>query len=205
MHEEILTKNQKKLLSYLNLFAKDFYLVGGTAIALYIGHRRSIDFDLFTNKSLKKNRIKNLLIKNKLHVKHILYEDYEQLHVMIDDVKLTFFYYPYIIQTPSHFKKIIKLPSLLDLASMKAYALGGRAKWKDYVDLYFLLKNHFSLNDISDRAKILFGNLFNGKLFREQLSYFKDIDYSESVEYIVSEISPLKIKKFLKEISISKF
>lgn len=79
-----------------------------------------------------------------------------------------------------------RLPSLLDLAAMKAYALGRRSKWKDYVDLYFLLTGHFTIAEISHRAEELFGELYSEKLFRSQLCYFEDVDYSEEVEYIIS-------------------
>ena len=47
MHKEILSKYQIELLPLLKQFKREYYLVGGTAIALHIGHRRSIDFDLF--------------------------------------------------------------------------------------------------------------------------------------------------------------
>ena len=50
MHKEILTAKQTGLLPVIKTFSKDFGLVGGTAIALYIGHRQSIDFDLFSLK-----------------------------------------------------------------------------------------------------------------------------------------------------------
>ena len=46
MHVEILSSSQKKLLPYVAQFKRSFYLVGGTAIALHLGHRESIDFDL---------------------------------------------------------------------------------------------------------------------------------------------------------------
>jgi len=59
MHKEILTKEQTDLLPLLKLFSKEYYLAGGTAIALYIGHRRSIDFDLFTDKPIKRKNIRN--------------------------------------------------------------------------------------------------------------------------------------------------
>ena len=95
-----------------------------------------------------------------------------------------------------------KLPSLLDLAAMKAYALGRRSKWKDYVDLYFLLKDHFSIDDIADRAEVIFGELFSSKMFRIQLSYFEDVDYSEEVEYLISNPpSNQEIQGFLTEVS----
>jgi len=58
MHKDILTKEQQKLLPLVGEFAKDFGLVGGTAIALNIGHRRSIDFDLFSLKEFDNYQIK---------------------------------------------------------------------------------------------------------------------------------------------------
>jgi len=48
MHTEILSKEQKELFPFLKRYQRSFYLVGGTAIALHLGHRRSVDFDLFT-------------------------------------------------------------------------------------------------------------------------------------------------------------
>ena len=65
MHKKVLTKEQIQLLPLLKIFSNEYCLVGGTAIALHIGHRRSIDFDLFTNKTLKRKRIKNILEKHK--------------------------------------------------------------------------------------------------------------------------------------------
>jgi len=60
MYREILTQKQIELLPLIKSFKKEFYLVGGTAIALYIGHRRSIDFDLF-----KYARLRNFQHKSK--------------------------------------------------------------------------------------------------------------------------------------------
>ena len=80
---------------------------------------------------------------------------------------------------------------------MKAYALGRRSKWKDYVDLFFLLKDKFTLQQIIDRSIMIFGDLFSDKLFRSQLSYFDDIDYTEEVDYLVNAPSDAEIKSFL--------
>ncbi len=88
---------------------------------------------------------------------------------------------------------------------MKAYALGGRAKWKDYVDLYFIMRDHYTLKEISGKAKEIFKTFFNEKLFREQLSYFKDIDHSEKVEYVGEEVKDEVIEKGLIEKAISRF
>ncbi|MBK6912249.1 MAG: nucleotidyl transferase AbiEii/AbiGii toxin family protein [Ignavibacteriales bacterium] len=205
MHKEILTENQLKLLSLLKDFSNDYILVGGTAIALYLGHRYSIDFDLFTSKVIKRKSIKNYLIKNGHSLNQLIKEEADQIHFMVNDVKITFFQYPFSINETVDFESIIKIPTLINLAAMKAFALGGRGKWKDYVDIYFLLKDHFSLDDIIKRAEGLFGNVFNDKLFREQLTYFEDINYDEEVIYLNTPIDNDVIKKFLIDAATEKF
>ncbi len=205
MFKNILTANQLKLLPLVKEFSRDYYLVGGTAIALHLGHRRSIDFDLFTSGRLKKQSIKRTIARHKCPVSDVLFEDSEQLHLVVHDVKLTFFSYPYRIDAPVDFEQIIHIPDLLTLAAMKAYALGGRAKWKDYVDLYFLLRDHFSLAQISEKSKDLFGVYYNEKLFREQLCYFQDVDHSEKVDFVVPAVSDEQIEQFLTNIATAAF
>ena len=87
---------------------------------------------------------------------------------------------------------------------MKAYALGRRSKWKDYVDLYFLLTRHFSLNEVVEKAVGIFGDLFSEKLFRAQLSYYADVDYTEKVEYLVERPpSDEEVKNVLTQIALA--
>ena len=196
MHREILSIEQIKLLPLVKNFYREFYMVGGTAIALQIGHRRSIDFDLFKNKPIRPKAIISKISDSGLTYA-VTRRVTEQLNVTIYDVKFTFYEYPFRIETPLNFESVIKLPELIDLAAMKAYALGRRSKWKDYVDIYFLLRDHFSIEQISTKASLIFGQLFSPKQFRSQLSYFADINYSEPVEYLVSAPSEDEIKQFL--------
>jgi hypothetical protein len=205
MYNHILSKEQEEILPLIKFFSKDYYLVGGTAVALHLGHRRSIDFDLFTDQRIKRISIKNNVKKLGYKIEKVYYEDIDQLHIAVNSVKVTFFNYPYKIPEFVRFNDIIKIPVLLDLAAMKAYALGGRAKWKDYVDLYFILKNHYSFDDISKRAEQIFESSFNRKLFREQLSYYNDVDYSEDVVYLGEKINNGEIESYLTEISLTPF
>lgn len=203
MHKEILDNNQLSLLDLVKSFRREFYLVGGTAIALHIGHRRSIYFDLFKATPFQTKKILDKIQKQE-HKYLITRNVSGQLNLIISDVKFTFFEYPYIIEASEDFEKKIKLPTLLDLAAMKAFALGRRSKWKDYVDLYFILKNHFTFNEISTRAEELFDQQFSGKLFRGQLSYFDDINYEEEVEYLIPHPpTENEIKEFLINTSIN--
>ena len=182
MHKEILTLPQSKLLPIVKLFSKSFGLVGGTAIALYLGHRESIDFDLFSFEEFNNYLIKSK-IAQKTNIEKILVKRKGEFTFLIDGVKFTFFQFPYKVNFSESFENIIKLPDLLTLAAMKAFALGRRAKWKDYVDLYFILKAHHTISEITTKGKEVFGNEFNEKIFRTQLAFFEDIDYSEQISY----------------------
>ena len=121
-----MTSSQKELLPFVKMFRKDFYLVGGTAIALQIGHRRSIDFDLFTNaETLSIQKIKARYKEARFPGKRIIYEAFDQIHIMINDVKITFFAFPYPVKATVSFESYCTMPNLLTLAAMKVYALGG--------------------------------------------------------------------------------
>lgn len=87
---------------------------------------------------------------------------------------------------------------------MKAFALGQRAKWKDYADLYFIMKDYFTFEEISKKGSKIFGPEFNEKLFRIQLSYFDDVNYDEKIDFLPGfEAGEEKIKKSLIEFSLS--
>ena len=65
MHKEILSEEQAKLLPLVKTFSKNFGLVGGTAIALHIGHRESLDFDLFSLEKFNNGAIRRKISKTK--------------------------------------------------------------------------------------------------------------------------------------------
>jgi hypothetical protein len=200
MYRNVLNKEQIKLLPLLKEFKRTFYLAGGTAAALYIGHRRSIDFDLFRSGMIN---AKNILDKIKqFNYKPLVTRNVsEQVNLVINNVKFTFLQYPFDISKSTTFENIIAMPSLLDLAAMKSYALGRRAKWKDYVDMYFIITQHYSIEQISARAKKIFGDLFSEKQLRAQLCYFDDIDYTEEIEFVTTPISRDEVKNKLIELA----
>ncbi len=203
MHDEILLEAQRKLLPLVKRFSPQFGLVGGTAIALHIGHRRSIDFDLFTLKDFDAEEIRRI-IRLEHTIEHVFIENPNELTILVDGVKMTFFKYPFPILFSVALEGVIQIPDLITLAAMKAYALGKRAKWKDYVDLYFIFKK-FSLRAVVEETKRTYSGEFNEKLFREQLAYFKDIDYSEKVDYLAGfQVNDVEIQKALVEASLER-
>ena len=202
MHPEILPANQKKLLPLIKNFQEDFYLVGGTALALQLGHRRSIDYDLFSDKPFDNLKIRHL-IESKHTINRTMIETKTEFTLLIDQIQTTFYTYYYPIKHPIKFKDVITMPDSLTIGAMKAFTLGMRAKWKDYVDLYFIFKKH-SLKQVVQKAKKIFGSQFDQKLFREQLTYYQDLNYSQPIDYLPKfKVKDSIIKQQLTEISLS--
>ncbi len=204
MHKEILVDEQIKLLPLVQEFNKDFGLVGGTAIALQIGHRRSIDFDLFSLKEFSNGKIRNRIAKEGWRIGKTYKDEDGQFTFFVNKVQFTFFHYPFKIAFSESFDRVLKMPDLLTLAAMKAYALGRRAKWKDYVDLYFIINKYHSIKKITKKAEEIFKGEFNERVFREALAYFKDVNYDEAIEFLPGfEVDDAKINKELIEFSLS--
>jgi hypothetical protein len=203
MHKNILTESQIAMLPLLKLFSSDYYLVGGTALALQYGHRRSLDFDLFTLKPFETQPILRKIRKNHT-INQIHIDEVNQLTLMADQIKMTFYQYEYPVIHNEKMEAIITMPDDLSIAAMKAFALGRRAKWKDYVDLYFVFKNH-SIQEVLDRAHEYYGQgEFNDKLFRGQLDFHQDINYIEPVDWMPGfETSQEEILFTLSQISLS--
>jgi hypothetical protein len=203
MHEDILSAEQTNLLPLIKSFSDKFFLIGGTAIALHLGHRRSIDFDLATNNDIDIDELRSKIRQNNT-IESTLIETPTELTIVVNKVKLTFVKYPFDVSAGVEFKDVVKLPDLLTLSAMKAFALGRRAKWKDYVDLYFVFRD-IAFNKVVKKAEEMFSGEFNEKLFREQLSYFEDIDYSESIDFMPGYKAYDKdITRSLVEISLQK-
>jgi len=180
-------------------------LVWWTGIALQIGHRRSIDFDLFISNSekLPLRKIQSILNKQNSDYQLLINEDYHR-EIILNWVKITRFAYMFDIFSENIVdNENFRIPSLLFLSAMKVHAISKRAKRKDYVDMYFLIKK-FWINKIVNFTKKHFKSEINIKLFLTQLSYFEDIDYSEKVEYMDWYAkTDSEIKEYLTEISIS--
>ena len=205
MHIEILSREQADLLSFIKKYTKKYYLVGGTALALHMGHRKSIDYDLFTDGEVKTLTIKKNVFASRFESRLIVKKE-DQIHFLMNGVKVTFFQFPFKVPASMYYEKYFRIPDLVTLAAMKAFALGGRGKWKDYVDLYYLIKFHLSTKEICDRAKELFKDVFNPALFYKQLCYFSDISFEEQIEFMPGfEVSEEEVKQFLTDAALTGF
>ncbi|MCF0051208.1 nucleotidyl transferase AbiEii/AbiGii toxin family protein [Dyadobacter sp. LJ53] len=162
---------------------KNFYLVGGTSLALQIGHRNSIDIDLFTNIPFETNELIELL-RESFKVEVSYQKSTNNLFTFIDNIKTDFIRHDYeLIKQPQKEEGITFL-GMEDIAAMKVNAIINSGKrLKDFVDIYFLLE-HFSLNEIISFFEKKYPHM-NPLIALKSLSYFNDID---------PEMDPPKLK-----------
>ena len=150
---------------------RSFNLVGGTALSLQIGHRKSIDLDLFTQTDFVADEILQHLLDNGYspQVRHV---QKQTLIVEIDGIKVDFIRFRYPFANDILLWEDIRLADIRDIACMKIDAIMGRGKKKDFCDLYFLLQR-FSLKDMMT----WYANMFqHSTLFHvfKSLTWFED-------------------------------
>lgn len=201
MHLEAITSERKKIFQGLKKFPK-FYLVGGTALALQIGHRISLDFDLFSKEDIPavslRKKVKRIF--NEFKVETIVSHS-EQLSVKIDETRIDFVKYNFPLILDLIEFKGITMTKIPEIAAMKAHALSYRATRKDYVDLYFILKDkHSTLKEVRKIAERKYKNEFYIRLFLEQLVYLKDFrEEKEPIEFLKKEPSIEQMQKFFEK------
>lgn len=123
--------------SKMREIAGHFYLAGGTALAIQLGHRKSDDIDLFSQKPFNVEQFSHsILTLNGV----ILAEDDGTIHALVDGVKVSLLYYPYKLLLPYTLFAGLNMASLEDTACMKIVALSQRAEKKDFFDVYEILK-----------------------------------------------------------------
>ena len=178
----LLPKTKELLLTLTKdcFFLKNYVLVGGSALSLHLGHRKSEDLDFFTYEdTFSKQEILNY-IKN-FNQKEIINQTNEQIDVLLNGVKVTFFNAKWSFLKP-HEIKAFNLASLEQIAAMKVNVLFLRAKYRDYYDLYFLAKEAMSLREIfRSSEKIVEGVTY--KLFLTALLYVDDIE-DDTIDYL---------------------
>ena len=150
----------------------NFNLVGGTALALYEGHRLSVDIDLFGNSTIDEEIFTSIL-KHKGNT-IILSQSPKILIYSIDGIKVDFVEYNFELIEPIKIIDGIRLVSKKDIAAMKLNAIAGRGSKKDFVDVYQLLKD-FSLSEMLTFYAQKYPNGSEFMVLKSML-YFDDAD-----------------------------
>lgn len=153
---------------------KNFYLAGGTGLALQLGHRLSEDLDFFSGSDFISQDILNFLPAKEVK---IIDETDNTLHLFLREQKISFLKYPYRLLENFIYYKGCPLASYLDIALMKLIAISQRGAKKDFVDLYTVLKKknlklEYLLGLLEEKYQIKYSYLH----ILRSIGYFQDAE-----------------------------
>jgi len=166
-------------------FLSDYCLVGGSALSLYLCHRKSEDLDFFTYAD-KFDRLEILQYISRFNQYEVMNDNLNQLDLLLNGVKVTFFNAKWTFLKPEKVAPL-NIATLKSIAAMKTNVLFLRAKYRDYYDLYFLTKKVMDLKDIFDCSRPIVSGL-TFKLFCIAILYIDDIEDDN-----IAHLEPLEI------------
>ncbi len=180
MHEEILFDGMTAVAEALSRWPAlaAFYLAGGTALALHLGHRQSRDLDLFTRQPMAVLPPLPGMDEALGSYHRVEWElnTREQISWRLDGVSVTLLAYPFAHRFPLHAWRGLSVADARDVAVQKAYTLGRRAQARDYLDLHAALTGGvLSLDDVLQWGPATYGDAFSPRLFLQQLTYTRDV------------------------------
>ncbi len=163
--------------------AAQFYLAGGTAVALYLGHRRSYDLEFISPVPFKKKRPRRSLARlGQLTVER---EDEGVFTGVLNGVCVRFSFYPYHLQVSPVMFGRIQVVALADLAVMKLDAVASKGKKHDFLDLYFMCQDFIPLRKMLPPVERNYdGMAYNFMYLFKSLMYFEDAETDPMPEMI---------------------
>lgn len=181
MFLDVIDKRRQLVLDKLSSldFLQDFYLAGGTALALQLGHRESVDFDWFSDRPFNPADIENLLAS--IGDVMVTESKKDTLHCIFDEVQVTWLMYRYPLLQPKLQLKAngtaIQMASLTDIGTMKLVAVSQRGARKDFVDLFFLEKAGIPILQLLQQLPTKFPNAkVNYYHIVKSLTFFDDAE-----------------------------
>lgn len=185
LHKEILSSNTFKLLQKIQGIPefKNFYLAGGTALALQLRHRKSVDLDFFTNVEFKSSIVTNF--PEKYSVMSIFDNSIELISM---DTKVFFFYFGFPLSNEVKEVDQIMMADPFDIGLMKLLALQGRTTKKDIIDLYFLDQEFIKLEILLEK----FEEVYPKDSFNNYQSFKKLLDF----ENVKNQPEPIVVKPY---------
>jgi hypothetical protein len=190
---------QPKTLDLLKRICNDptlnqFYLVGGTALALQMGHRLSIDLDMFSGDSFDEENLVKYLSEQYDFQLNALHE--HTLLGNIQGIKVDFITHNYPLVEPVHFAESVRYLGLLDIGAMKLNAIARSGqRLKDFVDIHYLLTEH-PLSALLEAYETKY-SYSNKMIPLKALTYFDDLDPEIDPPHMIKKIKVTDIKERL--------
>jgi len=173
-----------------------FYLGGGTALAIQLGHRESIDLDWFSQNYFSNTAIKEKL--SSLGKLGIVGEEDGTINATLDEVRVSFLRYKYSLLYPLIDFEGVKLADERDIAAMKIDAASSRGSKKDFIDIYFLLKK-YTLENLIGFFEQKYKDINYNKLhILKSFIYFEDAE-NEPMPKMIQEVDWDKVKQNIRE------
>jgi hypothetical protein len=160
-----------------------FILAGGTSLALFLGHRVSVDLDLFSEETFVPDLLAGELRSVQLNPE-VMQLAPGTLSVVTDGVKASFFHYaPSFVDPPKQYKGLA-VASILDVAAMKLIAIAQRSARRDFVDLYVILQQ-MPFSAVAARAVRRYGaGLIEPVMIGKGFTWFEDADGEPDPQYL---------------------
>jgi len=174
-------------------------LAGGTALALQLNHRKSIDLDWFSASPFSNRKIISVL--SKLGNFKLDQQEEGTIHGILNNVRITFLYYKYPLIFPLINFSGINLADERDIAAMKLDAVSSRGSKKDFIDIYFLLQK-YSLKKLLDFFENKYTEIKYNKIhLLKSLVYFQDAE-NDPMPKMIKRADWKKIKSYLEKITL---
>ncbi len=174
-----------------------FYLAGGSALALHLGHRISVDLDFFTPKGFDVATLARRLAQMGTFVQEQRKKD--TLLGTFNQVKVSFFRYSYPVIGKSEVVFNTAIASIPDIGAMKLEAIGTRGKKRDFIDLYFICQAGYSLENVVEWYKNKFKGLnFSLTHYLKALTYFEEAE-ADPIPKMLTRVSWNQVKKFFEQ------
>lgn len=202
-YPEILSFKQKKILAGL-IFLKGFpfYLAGGTALALQLKHRTSLDFDFYSPEKFNNQQVYQAFKKHFLNIFLAKEQSENTWQAKVMGINISVFYYPYKLIKPLINFRSVKLASYEDIAAMKIVAIIQRAKQRDFFDLYYLIKKIGLPKIIAATYEKYPWYEENNQIIFKALTFFEEANQDEEIKRIAVFDKTLNWEKVKKEIAI---
>lgn len=199
MFEEVLPKDAKSALAILGKsgLLKEAYLAGGTALALHIGHRISVDFDFFTRKEFNESYLVQKLTELPLSFK-LEKTDAGTILGYLNKTRFSLFFYKYPILGEVRQFLNSNILDVKDIAPMKLAAISDRGTKRDFIDLYFIVvvEKLLTLQEVFDLYDQKFKILNQNKAhILKSLIYFDDAD-EQPMPQMLKKVDWITVKKF---------
>lgn len=199
MFEDTLDKGAKENLAVLGRagILSDAYLGGGTAAALQLGHRISVDFDFFTAKEFVPKVFSAELAKSGSFDEE--QADKGTVIGKFEGIKFSIFIYKYPLIFPPLKYLSLDIADIRDIAAMKIDAVATRGAKRDFVDLYFMCKSGYKLAGLLDFYDKKYGMLASNLIhIQKSLVFFNDAEPDE-MPVMLKEVKWEEIKKYFED------